>query len=237
MRNTGLEEAQAGIKFARRKINNLRYADDNTLMAESEEEWKSLLMKVKEESEKVDLKLNIQKTNITASDPISSWQIDGEIVANFMFLGSQITADDDCSHEIRRCSLLGRNVMTNLDSILKSRDINLPIKVPLVKAMVFPVVMYGCESWTKESWAPKNWCFWTVVLEKTLESPWDCKEMQPVHPKGDQSWVSAGGTDVEAEAPILWPPDAKSWLIGKDPDAGKDWGQEEKGTTEDEMVG
>ena len=148
MRNTGLEEAQAGIKIARRNINNLRYADDNTLMAESEEEWKSLLMKVKEESEKVDLKLNIQKTKIMASDPKSSWQIDGETVANFIFLGSQITVDGDCSHEIRRCSLLGRNVMTNLDSILKSRDINLPIKVPLVKAMVFPVVMYGCESWT-----------------------------------------------------------------------------------------
>ena len=148
MRNTGLEEAQAGIKIARRNINNLRYADDNTLMAESEEEWKSLLMKVKEESEKVGLKLNIQKTKIMASDPKSSWQIDGETVANFIFLGSQITVDGDCSHEIRRCSLLGRNVMTNLDSILKSRDINLPIKVPLVKAMVFPVVMYGCESWT-----------------------------------------------------------------------------------------
>ena len=128
MRNTGLEEAQAGIKISRRNINILRYADDNTLMAESEEEWKSLLMKVKEESEKADLKLNIQKTKITASGPISSWQIDGETVANFMFLGSQITVDGDCSHEIRRCSLLGRNVMTNLDSILKSRDINLPIK-------------------------------------------------------------------------------------------------------------
>ena len=128
MRNTGLEEAQAGIKISRRNINILRYADDNTLMAESEEEWKSLLMKVKEESEKADLKFNIQKTKITASGPISSWQIDGETVANFMFLGSQITVDGDCSHEIRRCSLLGRNVMTNLDSILKSGDINLPIK-------------------------------------------------------------------------------------------------------------
>ena len=128
--------------------------------------------------------------------------------------------------------------MTNLDSIFKSRDITLVTKVCLVKAMVFPVVMYGCESWDyKESWTLKNWCFWTVVLEKTLESPLDCKEIQPVHPKGDQSWVFIGRTDVEAETPILWPPDVKSWLIGKDPDAGKDWGQEEKGTTEDEMVG
>ena len=127
--------------------------------------------------------------------------------------------------------------MTNLDNILKSRDVTLSTKVCLVKAMVFPVVMYRCELDYKESWAPKNWCFWTVVLEKTLESPLDCKEIQPVHCKGDQSWVFIGRTDVEAETPILWPPDAKSWLIGKDLDAGKDWGQEEKGTTEDEMVG
>ena len=117
----------------------------------------------------------------------------------------------------------------------KSRDITWPTKVCLVKAMVFPVVMYGCESWTV-SWAPKNWCFWTVVLEKTLESPLDCKEIQPVHPKRDQSWVFIARTDTEAETPILWPPDAKSWLIWKDPDAGRDWGQEEKGTTDDEMV-
>ena len=127
--------------------------------------------------------------------------------------------------------------MTNLDGILKSRGITLLVKVHLVKAMVFPVVMYGCESWTIKKAEPKNWCFWTVVLEKTLESPLVCKEIQPVHPKGDQSWVIIGRTDVEAETPILWPPDAKSWLIWKDPDAGKDWGQEGKGTTEDEMVG
>ena len=133
--------------------------------------------------------------------------------------------------------LLGRKVVTNLDSILKSRDITLPTKVRLVKAMVFPVVMYGCENWTEESWVPKNWCFWAVILEKTLESPLDCKEIQPVHPEGDQSWVFFGRTDAKAETPILQLPDAKSWLIGKDPDAGKDWGQEEKGTTEDEMVG
>ena len=129
--------------------------------------------------------------------------------------------------------------MTNLDSILKSWDITLPAEVPLVKAMVFPVVMYGWmwELDYKESWAPKNWCFWTVVLEKTLESPLDCKEIQPVHPEGDQSWVFIGRTDAEAETPILWPPHAKSWLIGKDPDARRDWGQDEKGTTEDEMAG
>ena len=141
MRNAGLEEAQAGIKIAGRNINNLRYADDTTLMAESEEELKSLLMKVKEESEKVGLKLNIQKTKIMASGPITSWQIPGETVADFIFGGSKITADGDCSHEIKRCLLLGRTVMTNLDSILKCRDITLLTKVPLVKAMVFPVVV------------------------------------------------------------------------------------------------
>ena len=146
-----LEEAQAGIKIAGRNVNNLRYADDTTLMAESEKELKSLLMKAKEESEKVGLKLNIQKTKIMASSPITSWEIDGETVetvSNFNFLGSKITADGDCSHEIKRHLLLGRKVMTNLDSILKSRDITLPTNVHLVKVMVFPVVMHGCESWT-----------------------------------------------------------------------------------------
>ena len=147
MRNAGLEEAQAGIKIAGRKINSLRYADDTTIMAESEEELTSLLMKVKE-SEKVGLQLNIQKTQIMASGPITSWEIDGETVSDFIFLGSKITADGDCTHEIKRRLLLGRKVMTNLDSILKSRDITLPTKVRLVKAMVLPVVMYGCESWT-----------------------------------------------------------------------------------------
>ena len=144
MRNTGLEEAQARIKIAGRNINNLRYADDTTLMAESEEELKSLLMKVKEESEKVDSKLNIQKTKIMASSPITSWQIHGETVSDFIFLGSKITADGDSSHEIKRCLLLGRKVMNNLDGIVESRDIILPTKVRLVKAMVFPVVTYGC---------------------------------------------------------------------------------------------
>ena len=150
MRNAGLEEAQAGIKIARRNIKNLRYADDTTLVAESEEELKSLLMKVKEESEKSGLKLGIQKTKIMASGPITSWEIDGETVSDFIFLGSKITADGDCSHEIKRHLLLGRKVMTNLDSILKSRDIPLPTMVHLIKAMVFPVVMYGCENWTKK---------------------------------------------------------------------------------------
>ena len=141
-------------------------------------------------------------------------------------------------HEIKRCLLLGRKVMTNLDSILKSRDITLSTKVYLVKAMIFP----NSHVWTweldyKESWALKNWCFWTMVLEKTLESPLDCKEFTPVHPKGNQSWIFIGRTDAKAETPVLWPPDESSWLIGKDSDAGRDWGQEETGTTEDEIVG
>ena len=172
MRNVGLEEAQAGIKIAGRNINNLRYADDTTLMEESEEELESLLMKVKEESEKVGLKLNIQKTKIMASGPITSWEMDGETVetvSDFMFLGSKIIADGDCSHEIKRCLLLGRKVMTNLDSILKSRDITLPTKVRLVKAMVFLVVKYGCESWTVKKAEHRRidafelWC-WTRLL-------------------------------------------------------------------------
>ena len=173
MRNTGLEEAQAGIKTAGRSINNLRYADDTTLMAESEEEPKSLLMKVKEESEKVGLKLNIQKTKIMASSPITSWQIDGETVADFIFLDSKIASDGDCSHEIKRLLLLGRKAMINLDSIFKSRDITLPTKVRLVKAMALPVVMYGCESWTikkAEHWrtdAFELWCW-----RRLLRVPW-----------------------------------------------------------------
>ena len=239
MRNAGLEEAQAGIKIARRNINNLRYADDTTFMAESEEELKSLL-KVKEKSKKVGLKLNIQKTKIMASGPIISWQIDGETVetvSDFIFWGSKITADGDCSHEIKSSLLIGRKIMTNLDSILKSRDITLSTKVHLVEAIVFPIVMYGCEGWTvkkAESWRIDAFA---VMLEKTLDSPLDCKEIQPVHPKGDQSWVFTGRAAVEAETPILWPPDVKNWLIWKDPDSGKDWRREEKGMTEDEMVG
>ena len=175
LRNPGLEEAQAGIKIASRNINNLRYADDTTLMAESEE-LKSLLMKVKEESENVGLKLNIQKTKIMASGPITSWEIDGETVADFILGGSKITADGDCSHEIKRHLLLGRTVMTNLDSILKSRDITLPTIVCLVKAMVFPVVMYGCESWTvkkaecQEIDAFELWCW-----RRLLRVPWTAR--------------------------------------------------------------
>ena len=173
MRNNGLEEAQAGIKIAGRNISNLRYADDTTLMAESEEELKSLSIKVKEESEKVGLKLNIQKTKITASGPITSWEIDGETVSDFILGGSKIPADGDCSHEINRHLLLGRKVMSNLDSILKSRDITLPTEVHLVKAMIFPVVMYGCESWTvkeAEHWkidAFELWCW-----RRLLRVPW-----------------------------------------------------------------
>ena len=172
----GLEETQAAIKIARRNIKNLRYADDTTLMAESEEELKSLLMKVKEESKKVGLKLNIQKTKIMASGPITSWEIDGETVSDFIFWGSKITADGDCSHEIKRRLLLGRKVMTNLDSIFKSRDITLPTKIRLAKAMVFPVVMYGCESWTIKKTKRRRidafevWCW-----RRLLRVPWTAR--------------------------------------------------------------
>ena len=169
-----------------------------------------------------------------ASSPITSWRIDGETVADFIFLGSKITADGDYTHEIKWHLLLRRKAMTHLDSLLKSRDITLPTKVPLVEAIVFPVVMCGCELDCKESWVLKNWCFWTVVLEKTLESPLDCKE---INPKGNQSWIFIGRTDAEAESPILWSPDVKNWLLRNNPDAEKDWRQEEKGMTEDEMVG
>ena len=154
------------------------------------------------------------------------------------FGGSKITADGDCSHEIKRHLLLGKKVMTNLDSILKSRDVTLPTKVHLVKVNGFTSShVWMWELNYKESWARKNWCFWTVVLEKTLESPLDCKEIQPVHPKGNHSWIFIGRTDAEAETPIIWPPDAKNWLIWKDPDTENDWRWEQKGMTEDEMVG
>ena len=240
MRNAGLEEAQAGIKIAGRNINHLRYADDTTLMAESEEEPKSLLMKVKEEREKVGLKLNIQKTKIMAFGPIASWQIGVEMmetVSDFILGGSTITADGDCSHEINRRLLLGRKAMTRLDSVLKSGDVTLPTKVQSQGYGFSSSHVCMWELDYKESWVLKNWCFWTVLLEKTLESSLDCKEIQPAHPKGNQSWIFIGRTDAEAETPMFWPPDAKNWLIWKDPDAGKDWRQEEKGTREDEMVG
>ena len=214
MQNARLDKTQAGIKISRRNINDLRYADDTTLMAESEEELKSLLMKVKEEREKVGLKFNIQKTKIMASGPITSWQIDRktvEIVRDFIFGGSKITVDGNCSHEIKRHLLLGRKVMTKLDSLLKSRDITLPTKVRLVKAMVFRVVMYGCESWTiKKAECGRIDAFELWCWIRLLRVPLDCKESQPVHPKGDHSWVFIGRTDVETEIPILWPPDAKS---------------------------
>ena len=200
MRNAGLEEAQVGIKIARRNTNNLRYADNTILMAESEEELKSLLMKVKEESEKVDLKLNIQKTKIMASSPINSWQIHGETVetvADFIFGGSKITADGDCSHEIKRRLLLGRKVMTNLDSILKSRDITLSTKVHLVKAMVFPVVMYGCENWTIKKAerqridASELWCW-----RKLLRVPWTAR-------RSNQSILKEISSECSLEGLIL----------------------------------
>ena len=174
-----------------------------------------------------------------ASGPITSRQIDEEVmetVTGFIFGGSKITADGDCSHEIKRHLLLGRKVMTNLDSIFKSRHIvNKGLSRQGYGFSSSHVWMWELDY--KESWGPKNWCFWTEVLEKTLESPLDCKEIQPVHPKGDQPWLFIGRTDVEAETPILWPPDAKNWLIWKDCDAGKDWRRDEKGTTEVEMAG
>ena len=192
-------------------------------------------MNVKEKNEKSSLKLNIQKMKIMASGLITLWWIDGETmktVRDFIFLGSKITADCDCSHDFKRHLPLGRKAMTNLDSTFKSRDITLSTKVHLVKAMDYPVVIYGCESWALkkvECWrtdAFELWCW-----KKTLESPLDCKEIQPVHPKGDQSWVFIGRTNAEVETPVIWPPHAKSWLIGTDPDAGKDLGQEENGVT------
>ena len=200
MRNAGLEEAQAGIKIARRNINNLRCADDTTLMAESEEELKSLLMKVKEESEKVGLKLNIQKTNIMASGPITSWEIDGETmetVTDFILGASKITADGDCSREIKRRLLFERKVMTNLNSIFKSRDIPLPTKVHLVKAMVFPVVMYGCESWTIKKAEHRRidafelWCW-----RRLLRVPWTAR-------RSNQSILKEINPDYSLEGLIL----------------------------------
>ena len=196
---------------------------------------------MKEESEKAVLKLNIQKPKIMASGPITSWQIDEEIMktlTDFIFLGSKITADGNCSHEIQRCLLLGRKAMNNQDSILKKQRHHFANKGPSSQSYGFSsrhVWMWELDH--KESWALKNWYFWIVMLEKTLESPLDSKEIQPVHPKGNQSWMFTGRTDVEAETPILGPPNTKDWFTGKDPDAGKDWRQEEKWTTEDEMVG
>ena len=237
MKNAGLDEAQAGIKIAGRNINNLRYADDTTFMTESEEELKSLLMKVKEESEKFGSKLNIQKTKIMASGPITSWEIDGKTVADFIFLGSKITADSDCSNEIKTLAPWKKSYDQPRQHIKKQRHY-FANKGPSSQGYGFSssrVQMWELDY--KKSWALKSWCFWTVVLEKTLESPLDCKGIQPVHPKGNRSWIFFGRTNPEAEAPIRWPPHVKNWFIGKDPDAGRDWGQEEKGTTDDEMAG
>ena len=211
-----------------------------TLMA-GREELKNLLMKVKEDSETVGLKLNIQKTKVLASGPITSWQIDGETVetvTDFIFLGSKITADGDCSHEIKRCLLLGRKAMTNLDSILKRRDITLAKKVRLVKAMVFPVVMYGCESWTiKKAEHRRIDAFEWRCWRRLLRVSWTARTSNQSILKEIISWIFIGRTGAEAETPILWPPDAQNWLIWKDPDPWKDWRREEKGTTEDELVG
>ena len=214
MRSNGLEEAQAGIKIAGRNINNLRYADDTTLMAESEEELKRLLMKGKEESEKAGLKFNIQKTKIMASGPITSWEIDGEreeTVSDFNFGGSKITADGDCSHEIKRHLLLGRKAMTNLDSILQIRDITLLTKVRLVKVMVFPVVMYGCESWTVKKAERRRidafelWCW-----RRLSRVPWTARRSNQSILKEISPEYSLEGLMLEAETPILWPVDVKN---------------------------
>ena len=217
MRNAGPEEAQAGIKIAGRNINNLRYADDTTLTAESKEELKSLLMKVKEESEKVGLKLNIQKTKIMASGPITSWQIDGETmetVTDFIFLGSEITADGDCSHEIKRHLLLGRKVMTNLGSVSKSRDITLPTKVHLIKAMAFPVVMYEYESWTiKKAECRRIDAFELWCWRRLLRVPCTARRSNQSILKEISPEYSLEGLMLKLKLPILWPPDVKSRLI------------------------
>ena len=240
MQNVSVNDSPVGIKIARRNINNLRYADHTTLMAESEEELKSLLMKVKEKSEKTGLKFNIQKTKIMASGPITSCQIDGKqwkqwetlfwgAPKSLLIMTAAMKLKDACSLEVS---------YDKPRQHIKKQKHYFANKVPSSQRYGFSnsnVWMWELDY--KESWVPKNWNFWTVVLEKTLEGPLDCKEIQPVNPKGDQSWIFIGRTDVEAETPILWPPDVKSWLIWKDPVAGKDWMQKEKGTTEDEMVG
>ena len=241
MRNARLDEAQAGEKIAGENINNLRYADDTTLMAESEEELKSLLMKVKEQSEKVGLKLNIQKSKIMASSPIISWQIYGETmetVTDFVLGGApkslqMVTA----ALKLKDACSLEKSYDHPRQHIKKQRHY-FANKCPSSQSYDFS--SSHASLWElnyKESWAPKNWCFWSVLLEKTLESPLDCKEIQSVYPKRNQPWMFIGRIDAEAETPIFWPPDVKNWLIWKDPDAGKEWRQEAKGMTEDEMVG
>ena len=238
MRNARLDEAQAGIKIARRNINNLRYADNTTFMAECEKELKNLLMKVKEETEKAGLKLNIQKTKIMASGPITSWQIDGkttETVRLFSWAPKSpwtVTADmklkDTCSLE--------EKLWKPREHMKKQRHYFADRGLCSQSYGFSSTHVWMWELDHKEGWAPNSWCFWNVVLEKILESPFlDCKKIKPVSPKGNQSWIFTGRTHAEAEAPILWPPDMKSWLIRKA--SGKAWRQEEKGMTEDEMVG
>ena len=228
MWNAKLDESQAGIKISRRNINSLRYADNTTLMAESAEELNSLLMRVKEESEKACLKLNTQKSNIMAFSTITSWQIDGEklgAVTQFIFLGSKIIAESYCNQEIKRCLLLGRKAVTNLDSILKSRDITLPTKYS--QSYGFPVVMYGCEIWTikkTEHWRIDSFNLW--CWRRLLRVPWTTRRsnqsiLREINPEYSLEGLML--FDAEAEAPILWPPDEKSLFIGKDPDTGKDW--------------
>ena len=223
MRNAGLDEAQAGIKIDRRNIKNVRYVDDTTLIAESEEELKNLLMKMKEESEKVGLKLNIQKAKIMASGPFTSWWIDGgtmETVTHFIFWGFKTLQMVTAAMKLKDACPWKKSYDRPRQHIKKQRHY-FPNKRSYSQSYGFSsshVWMWELES--KENWALKYWCFWTMVLENTLESPLDCKEIQPVHPKGNQSRIFIGRTDVEAEAPILWPLDVKNWLIGKDPDGG-----------------
>ena len=226
MQNAGLDEAQIGIKIAGRNINTLRYADDTTLMAESEEELKSLLMKMKEESEKAGLKLNIQKTKMMASGPTTSWQIVGETVetvADFIVLGSKITADSDCSHEIKRCLLLGRKAMTNLESMLKSTDITWPTKVHLVKAMVFPVVMYVCVNRTIKKAEHRRFDAFELWCQRRLfRVPWTARRSNQSVLKEISPEYSLQGPMLKLKLQYFWPPDRKNYLIRKDPDAGKD---------------
>ena len=226
MWNARLDEEQAGIKIAGRNINNLRNAEHTTLMVESKEELKSLLMKVKEESEKLGLKLNIQKTKMMAWRSIASWQIDGEIMEtmrDFTFLVSKITADGDCSHEIKRCLLLERKAMTNLERILKTRDTTLPTKSYIVILCFFQESCMDVRVRGQRKLSTKELMILNCSVGGYSWESLDCKEIQSVNPKGNQSWIFIGRIDVEAETLILWPPDAKNWLIGKDPDAGKVW--------------
>ena len=229
MRNARLYESQAGIKIDQRNISSLRYADDTTLMPESEEELKSLLMKVKEESEKAGLKLNIEKMKIRAPGPITSWQLDVEkmeTVTDFISSDSKITVDSDCSHEIKRCLAPWEKSYDKPRQHIKKQRHHFTNKGPSSQSYLF--FQYHVWMWElnyKKGWAPKNRCFRIALLEKTLESPLDSKEIKTVNPKVYQPWIFIGRT----EAPILWPSDAKGWFIRKDPDAGKDWRQEEEG--------